>query len=191
MKQKKSKYFRSKNDQDELQSQKFHEHNISSGNEKDLYASDAEKDIQESIGNKDTLVDEKKIENRTLIFAPGENQQPLSIYQDLDSEYLCAPSLFCGLRRLKNNERLVPLHCSDIAKCKLRSYDRRAANSVPSILSSSKKYRYKICRFGFQLRPLPKTMVLDPLESDVDKYKRIYFKLQHKMNKQKNGYEMC
>ena len=34
-------------------------------------------------------------------------------------------------------------------------------------------------------------MVLEPLESDVDKYKRMYIKLQLKMNEQKNGYEMC
>ena len=54
-----------------------------------------------------------------------------------------------------------------------------------------KKKEDKICRFAFPLPPLPKTMVLEPLESDVDKYKRMYFKLQRKMNEQKNGYEMC
>ena len=34
-------------------------------------------------------------------------------------------------------------------------------------------------------------MVLEPLESDLDKYKRMYLKLQHKINEQKNGYEIC
>ena len=33
-------------------------------------------------------------------------------------------------------------------------------------------------------------MVLEPLESDLDKYKKMYCKLQHKMNEQKDGYEM-
>ena len=138
----KSKYFQSKKiDQDELQSQKFHKDKISNGNKKDLYDSDAEEDIQESVGNIDTLVDDDNLENRTLIFAPGENQRPLSIYQDLDSEYLCFPTLFCGQRRPENSERLVPLHYSDIAKWELRSYDRRAANSVPNIFFKLKKYR--------------------------------------------------
>ena len=54
-----------------------------------------------------------------------------------------------------------------------------------------RKKEDKICRFGFPLPPLPKTMVLEPLESDVDKYKRMYIKLQHKMDGQKNGYGMC
>ena len=54
-----------------------------------------------------------------------------------------------------------------------------------------RKKEDKICRFGFPLPPLPKTMVLEPLESDVDKYKRMYIKLQLRMNEQKNGYEMC
>ena len=54
-----------------------------------------------------------------------------------------------------------------------------------------RKKEDKICRFGFSLPPLPKTMVLEPLELDVDKYKRMYIKLQHKMNEQKNGYEIC
>ena len=54
-----------------------------------------------------------------------------------------------------------------------------------------RKKEDKICRFGFPLQPLQKTMVIEPLESDVDKYKKMYFKLQHNMNEQKNGYEIC
>ena len=104
---------------------------------------DAEEDIQESIGNIDTLVDDENLENRTLIFAPGENQRPLSIFQDLDSEYLYFPTLFCGQTRPENNGRLVPLHYSDIAKWELRSYDRRTANSVPNIFFKLKKIQMK------------------------------------------------
>ena len=80
----------------------------------------------------------------SLIFAFGENQRPQSIYQDLDSEYLCFPTLF-SQRRPENKERLFPLHYSDIAKWELRSYDRRAANSVPvpNIFFKLKKIQMK------------------------------------------------
>ena len=144
METEKSKYFQSKKyDQDKLQSQKLHKDKISDENEKDLYDSDVEEDIQENVGNIDTLVDDENLENRTLIFAPGENQRPLSIYQDLDSEYLCFPTLFCGQRRPENNDRLVSLHYSDIAKWELRSHDRRAANSVQNIFVKLKKIQMK------------------------------------------------
>ncbi|XP_060561861.1 uncharacterized protein LOC132721554 [Ruditapes philippinarum] len=48
----------------------------------------------------------------------------------------------------------------------------------------------KICRFGFPLPPLRETMVLEPLESDVDKYKKMYEKIQKKMNNEKDGLHM-
>ena len=65
-------YFQSKNDQNELQSQKLHEDKISDLNKNELYDSDAEGNMQESI--LDTLVDDENLEHRTLVFAPGENQ---------------------------------------------------------------------------------------------------------------------
>ena len=107
----------------------------------DLCDSDAEDITQENVGNIDTLLDDGNLENRncTLTFAPGENQRPLSIYQDTDSEYLCFPTIFCGQRRPENNERSTPVHYSDIAKWELRSSDRRAANSVPNIFFKLKK----------------------------------------------------
>ena len=114
------------------------ENKISEQIENEQYDTDAEENIQESVGNIDTLVDDENLENRTLIFAPGENQRPLSIYQDVDSKYLCFLTIFCGQRRPENNERLVPLHYSDIAKWELRSYDRRAANSVPTFFQAEK-----------------------------------------------------
>ena len=93
------------------------------------------------MGYIDTLLNDGNLENRncTLTFAPGENQRPLSIYQDTDSEYFCFPTIFCGQRRPENNERLTPVHYSDIAKWELRSSDRRAANSVPNIFFQTEK----------------------------------------------------
>ena len=44
-----------------------------------------------------------------------------------------------------------------------------------------------VCRFGFPLPPLRKTVLLEPLDVDVDKYKKKYDKIQDKMNKYKDG----
>lgn len=43
----------------------------------------------------------------------------------------------------------------------------------------------KICRFGYPLPPLPSTMVLDPLDTDKDKYYKLYQALQKKINDKK------
>ena len=84
----------------------------------ELYDSDAEEVAHENVGNIDTMVENANEENRNCMFtfAPGEGQQPLSLYQDKDSEYLCFPTIFCGKRRKEHEERLVPVHYSDIAK---------------------------------------------------------------------------
>ena len=76
-------------------------------------------------------------------FAPGEGQHPLSLYQDKDAEYLCFPTIFCGQRPPSKDERLVPVHYSDIVKWELRSVDRRAAQSVPNIFFKHKKLQMK------------------------------------------------
>ena len=95
-------------------------------------------------GNSDTLVDEADLDtNKTYVFAPGENQRPLSLFEDKDAEYLCFPSIFCGQRRMENDERIVSVHYSDIAKWELRSVDRRAAKSVPNIFFKLKKIQIK------------------------------------------------
>ena len=73
----------------------------------ELYDSDAEEVGQENVGNIDTLLDDANIENinGTFTFAHGEGQQPLSIYQYKDSEFLCYPSILCGQR--KKYKRIV------------------------------------------------------------------------------------
>ena len=114
-------------------------------NSDELYDSDAEEVATENVGNIDTLLDDANVENRnsTFMFAPGEGQQPLSIYQDKDSEYLCFPTIFCGQKRRENESRHVSVHYTDIAKWELRSQDRRAANSVPNIFFKLKKIQMK------------------------------------------------
>ena len=45
-----------------------------------------------------------------------------------------------------------------------------------------RKKGHPICRFGFPLPPLPKTMILEPLETEIDKYKSMYTDVQTKIN---------
>ncbi|XP_060603693.1 uncharacterized protein LOC132756597 [Ruditapes philippinarum] len=53
-----------------------------------------------------------------------------------------------------------------------------------------RKKQDRICRFGYPLPPLQKTMVLFPLENDKEKYLKQYEKIQKKMNDEKHGYNM-
>ena len=127
------------------------EHNNTSENdtvESNDYESDhySEVDANEHVGNVDTLVDDADIDNKcdkVFTFAPGEGQHPLSLYQDKDAEYLCFPTIFCGQTPPSRDERLVPVHYSDIVKWELRSVDRRAAQSVPNIFFKHKKLQMK------------------------------------------------
>ena len=127
------------------------EHNSTSENdtvESNDYDSDhySEVDANEHVGNVDTLVDDADIDNKcdkVFTFAPGEGQHPLSLYQDKDAEYLCFPTIFCGQTPPSRDERLVPVHYSDIVKWELRSVDRRAAQSVPNIFFKHKKLQMK------------------------------------------------
>ena len=127
------------------------EHDKASENfiaESNDYDSDhySEIDVNDHVGNIDTLVDEADIDNKydkVFTFAPGEGQHPLSLYQDKDSEYLCFPTIFCGQTPPSKDERLVPVHYSDIVKWALRSVDRRAAQSVPNIFFKHKKLQMK------------------------------------------------
>ena len=113
----------------------------------DDYDSDhfSEIDTSEPVGNVDTLVDDENLESKydAITFAPGEGQHPLSLYHDVDAEYLCFPTIFCGERRPSKEERTVPVYYSDIVKWELRSVDRRAAQSVPNIFFKHKKLQMK------------------------------------------------
>ena len=106
----------------------------------------SEIDANDHVGNIDTLVDDADIDNKcdkVFTFAPGEGQHPISLYNDKDAEYLCFPSIFCGQTPPSKEERIVPVHYSDIVKWELRSVDRRAAQSVPNIFFKHKKLQMK------------------------------------------------
>ena len=125
--------------------EKTTENDIEASND---YDSDhySEIDANDHVGNIDTLVDDADIDNKydkVFTFAPGEGQHPLSLYQDKDAEYLCFPTIFCGQTPPSRDERLVPVHYSDIVKWELRGVDRRAAQSVPNIFFKHKKLQMK------------------------------------------------
>ena len=70
-------------------------------------------------------------------------KHPLSLYNDTDAEYFCFQSIFCGQKPPSKDERIVPVHYSDISKWELRSVDRIAAQSVPNIFFKHKKQQMK------------------------------------------------
>lgn len=84
--------------------------------------------------------------NQILCLAPGENNVPLGIFQDVHSEILSFPGIFCGQTRVDNSNRMVPLHYSAICKWELRNIDRRVATCIPNIFYKLKKLQIKQIR---------------------------------------------
>ena len=71
--------------------------------------------------------------NQVLSVAPGEKNSPIGLFQDIHSEVLSFPTIFCGQARVENKQRLVPLYYSDVCKWELRNVDRRVALCMPNI----------------------------------------------------------
>lgn len=89
-------------------------------------------------GNIDTVfhaMDFREI-NQILSLAPGENQTPLRLFQDYNSEFLAFPTIYCGQVRPDNSNRSIPVHNSTICKWELRHVDRRTAMCIPNIFLS-------------------------------------------------------
>lgn len=84
--------------------------------------------------------------NQILSWAPGENQTPLGLFQDVYSEYLAFPTIYCGQARPDNSLRSIPVHYSNICEWELRNVDRRAAMSIPNIFYKLKRLQIKQIR---------------------------------------------
>ena len=99
-------------------------------------------------GNTDTVLQPLDFReyNQVLSLAPGENQSPLGLFQDMNSEYLAFPTLYCGETRPDNSMRSVPVHYSTICKWELRNADRRTAMCIPNIFFKLKKLQIKQIR---------------------------------------------
>lgn len=96
-------------------------------------------------GNMDTClqsIDFREF-NQVLCLAPGENNTPLGLFQDVHSEVLSFPSIYCGQTRDDNSRRCVPLPYSSICKWELRNVDRRVALCIPNIFYKLKKLQIK------------------------------------------------
>ena len=75
--------------------------------------------------------------------APGQNNTPLSIFQDKDSEELAFINIFCGERRMPNTSRHVPVYYSELVRSEMRRSDRRAASCIDNIFFKTKKIQMK------------------------------------------------
>lgn len=74
-----------------------------------------------------------RVYNQILSLAPGENQTPLGLFQDYNSE-LWLPTIYCGQVRSDILNRSIPVHClSTICKWELRHVDRRTAMCMTNI----------------------------------------------------------
>lgn len=92
-------------------------------------------------GNTNTLLHPADVRSLSKVFsfAPGENQSPLGLYEDVNAEYLAFPTIYCGQRRPDNKDRHTPVTYATICKWELRSQDRRSACSMPSLFFKLKR----------------------------------------------------
>jgi hypothetical protein len=96
-------------------------------------------------GNFDTVMQPADFRefNRILTVAPAEGNSPLSVFQDVNAEFLSFPAIYCGETRKNNNLRSTPVHYSTICKWELRNIDRRVAKNISNIFFKLKKLQIK------------------------------------------------
>ncbi|XP_078328660.1 uncharacterized protein LOC144623788 [Crassostrea virginica] len=87
----------------------------------------------------------------------------------------------------ENSEQEIVDFVDQYLKCELVENDDLTGLQVHKHSQTCKKRSQAVCRFGFPLPPLDKTLILEPLECEVDKYKKIYDEIQKKLNEMKNG----
>ena len=83
-------------------------------------------------------------QQHVLNVAQADGSRPLSIFHDKYSEELAYPGIFLGEKRSDNNDRITPVHYSEICKSELRRSDRRAAMCVENIFFKTKKIQMKL-----------------------------------------------
>lgn len=122
------------------------EENNTENSESDVIEKWTEENIDErATGNTDTVmqpVDFREF-NEVLNVAPGEHNSPISVFKDINSEFLAFPTIYCGQARPDNKDRKIPLHYSTLCKWELRNVDRRCATCVPNIFFKMKKLQIK------------------------------------------------
>ena len=72
----------------------------------------------------------------------------------------------------------------------MRKQQNFSTYKVTTILDTAEKKAKPICRFGFPLPLLPRTLLLYPLQEEVDKYTKKNTELQKAMNEYKDNVDM-
>lgn len=91
---------------------------------------------------------------------------------------------------LEQNEEEIVRYVDQYLKCENYEEDDLTDLQVHKHSQTCKKRGKAVCRLGFPLPPLEKTLILEPLESDVDKYKKMYDDIQIQLNEMKNGCDL-
>jgi hypothetical protein len=80
------------------------------GDESDSDESDgfSEVDVTETnTGTCDTVLDSTDYSDKTLILAPGEDERPSSLYQDIHADYLACPTIYAGQKLPENLKKML------------------------------------------------------------------------------------
>ncbi|XP_062599574.1 uncharacterized protein LOC134261132 [Saccostrea cucullata] len=90
----------------------------------------------------------------------------------------------------ENTEQEIVNYVDNYLKCEKNEENDLTDLQVHKHSQTCKKRGKAVCRFGFPLPPLEETLILEPLECDVDKYKKMYDDIQKQLNDMKNGCDL-
>ncbi|XP_061178430.1 uncharacterized protein LOC133187077 [Saccostrea echinata] len=90
----------------------------------------------------------------------------------------------------ENNEQEIVTYVDSYLKCEKNEDNVLTDLQVHKHSQTCKTRGKAVCRFGFPLPPLEETLILEPLECDVDKYKKMYDNIQKQLNDMKNGCDL-
>ena len=118
-----------------------------SGDDDDTW-SETEEDSPDNVSHMDTMLTsptfiEPQEQSNIYSIAPAQNNTPLSIFTDKNSEELSFPNIFCGEARPDNNKRPVPIYYSEICKSEVLRNDRRVAQCTDNLFFKVKKIQMK------------------------------------------------
>ncbi|XP_062616288.1 uncharacterized protein LOC134278001 [Saccostrea cucullata] len=90
----------------------------------------------------------------------------------------------------ENTKQEIVNYVDNYLKCEKNEEDDLTDLQVHKHSQTCKKRGKAVCRFGFPLPPLEESLILEPLECDVDKYKKMYDDIQKQLNDMKNGCDL-
>ncbi|XP_062602358.1 uncharacterized protein LOC134264070, partial [Saccostrea cucullata] len=90
----------------------------------------------------------------------------------------------------ENTEQEIVNYVDNYLKCEKNEEDDLTGLQVHKHSQTCKKRGKAVCRFGFPLPPLEKTLILEPLECEVDKYRKMYDEIQKQLNDMRNGCDL-